>query len=352
MHAVGRPLGQPRRDRPPGGPRSGRMQGSLSSPPIRVTVPGMLSSRRCEHSSPAAPASSARTSSTRWSRAGDEVPVIDDLSTRPPREPRRGARAGASSSRATSATPRRSPRRSSAPAARSSSTSRPRSTSAARSPTRASTSTSTSAARSTCSRRAREPGSGASSFASTGGAIYGEGDGRDLPLDEAAESPPDAPYGQSKFAAEGYLALYRAAARARRRSRCASATSTARARTRTARPAWSRSSAARCSTAARRRVFGDGEQTRDYVYVGDVVARVPRRRRARTRRRRTTSAPGAETSVIELGRARSPRGRSRVRARARAGRASARCSGSRSTRRWPGASSAGGRATGSTRASS
>ena len=62
----------------------------------------------------------------------------------------------------------------------------------------------------------------------------------------------------------------RAAARALA-SRCATPTSTARARTRSARPAWSRSSAARC----RRRqptIYGDGEQTRDYVYVGDVVA--------------------------------------------------------------------------------
>src|SRR6185503_3375189 len=33
---------------------------------------------------------------------------------------------------------------------------------------------------------------------STGGAIYGEGSGRQLPLDEGAECRPDAPYGQSK----------------------------------------------------------------------------------------------------------------------------------------------------------
>ncbi len=46
-------------------------------------------------------------------------------------------------------------------------------------------------------------------FASTGGAIYGEGDGRELPFDERADCRPDAPYGQSKLAAEGYLGLYR-----------------------------------------------------------------------------------------------------------------------------------------------
>src|SRR3954454_4524845 len=45
-------------------------------------------------------------------------------------------------------------------------------------------------------------------LASTGGAIYGEGSGRGLPLDETAECIPDAPYGHSKYAAEGYLSLY------------------------------------------------------------------------------------------------------------------------------------------------
>ncbi|HYY73592.1 MAG TPA: NAD-dependent epimerase/dehydratase family protein, partial [Solirubrobacterales bacterium] len=45
-------------------------------------------------------------------------------------------------------------------------------------------------------------------LASTGGAIYGEGAGRELPLDERAECRPDAPYGQSKYSAEGYLSLY------------------------------------------------------------------------------------------------------------------------------------------------
>ena len=43
---------------------------------------------------------------------------------------------------------------------------------------------------------------------STGGAIYGEGAGRRLPLPEATEIAPLSPYGQSKFAAEGYVSLY------------------------------------------------------------------------------------------------------------------------------------------------
>lgn len=45
-------------------------------------------------------------------------------------------------------------------------------------------------------------------FVSTGGALYGEGAGRDLPLDEQTEIGPLSPYGQSKAAAEGYISLY------------------------------------------------------------------------------------------------------------------------------------------------
>src|SRR5215211_8474648 len=45
---------------------------------------------------------------------------------------------------------------------------------------------------------ARQAGTGRVVFASTGGAIYGEGSWRDPPLDETAEVLPDAPYGQSK----------------------------------------------------------------------------------------------------------------------------------------------------------
>src|SRR5688500_13728055 len=57
--------------------------------------------------------------------------------------------------------------------------------------------------------RSRQEGIGHFVFASTGGAIYGEGEGLDLPLDESAECRPEAPYAQSKLSAEGYVALYR-----------------------------------------------------------------------------------------------------------------------------------------------
>src|SRR5215475_5912820 len=40
-------------------------------------------------------------------------------------------------------------------------------------------------------------------------AINGEGEGRQLPLGEGTEVAPLSAYGQSKFAAEGYLGLYR-----------------------------------------------------------------------------------------------------------------------------------------------
>lgn len=45
-------------------------------------------------------------------------------------------------------------------------------------------------------------------FASTGGAIYGEGAGQDLPLTEDAPPAPMSPYAQGKLAAESYLSLY------------------------------------------------------------------------------------------------------------------------------------------------
>ncbi len=107
-------------------------------------------------------------------------------------------------------------------------------------------------------------------FASTGGAIYGEGDGRELPFPETAECRPDAPYGQSKLAAEGYLGLYRRlygletivvrlgnvyGPRQDPRLEAGVVAIFCGALTGGEQPI----------------VFGDGDQTRDYVYVGDVA---------------------------------------------------------------------------------
>ncbi len=117
---------------------------------------------------------------------------------------------------------------------------------------------------------ARIAGSRRFVFVSTGGAIYGEGEGKELPLGEDAEEEPLAPYGQSKLAAEGYLSLYRRLyglsgvilrlgnVYGPRQDPLGEAGVIA--------IFCGRLKASQAPT-----VFGDGTQTRDYVYVGDVV---------------------------------------------------------------------------------
>jgi UDP-glucose 4-epimerase len=108
-------------------------------------------------------------------------------------------------------------------------------------------------------------------FVSTGGAIYGEGDGQELPLPEDAPIAPLSPYGQSKFAAEGYLALYE-------RLYGLSGVSLRLGNVYGPRqdPLGEAGVIAifcgRLRAGERPTVFGDGRQTRDYIYVGDVVA--------------------------------------------------------------------------------
>lgn len=107
-------------------------------------------------------------------------------------------------------------------------------------------------------------------FASTGGAIYGEGADRDLPLPEDADCRPDAPYGQSKRAAEGYVELF---------SRLHGLSSAALRLGNVYGPRQDPHGEAGvvaifCGAlleGATPKVFGDGLQTRDYVFVGDVV---------------------------------------------------------------------------------
>ena len=104
---------------------------------------------------------------------------------------------------------------------------------------------------------------------STGGAIYGEG--RVIPAPEDHPAEPEAPYGQSKFAAEGYLELYR-------RLHGLSTVSLRYGNVYGPRqdPLGEAGVIAifcgKLLEGARPTIFGDGEQTRDYVYVGDVVA--------------------------------------------------------------------------------
>ena len=108
-------------------------------------------------------------------------------------------------------------------------------------------------------------------FVSTGGAIYGEGEGKQLPLDEEAPIEPFSAYGQSKFAAEGYLALYE-------RLYDLSGVSLRLGNVYGPRqdPLGEAGVIAifcgRLRAGERPTVFGDGRQTRDYIYVGDVVA--------------------------------------------------------------------------------
>jgi UDP-glucose 4-epimerase len=118
---------------------------------------------------------------------------------------------------------------------------------------------------------ARGAGSPRIVFVSTGGAIYGEGEGQQLPLDESTPIAPLSAYGQSKYAAEGYLALYE-------RLYGLSTVSLRLGNVYGPRqdPLGEAGVIAifcgRLRSGERPTVFGDGKQTRDYIYVGDVVA--------------------------------------------------------------------------------
>jgi UDP-glucose 4-epimerase len=138
-------------------------------------------------------------------------------------------------------------------------------------------------------------------FVSTGGAIYGEGEGQQLPLGEGAPVEPFSAYGQSKFAAEGYLGLY---------ERLYDLSTVALRLGNVYGPRQDPLGEAgviaifcgKLRAGERPLVFGDGKQTRDYIYVGDVVAA------ALSAAESETSGPinigtGVETDVLELARA-------------------------------------------------
>jgi UDP-glucose 4-epimerase len=118
---------------------------------------------------------------------------------------------------------------------------------------------------------AHAAGAGRFVFVSTGGAIYGEGEGQQLPLPESAPIAPMSPYGQSKHAAEGYLSLY---------ERLYSLSGVSLRLGNVYGPRQDPLGEAgviaifcgKLQEGGRPTVFGDGRQTRDYIYVGDVVS--------------------------------------------------------------------------------
>ncbi len=134
-------------------------------------------------------------------------------------------------------------------------------------------------------------------FSSTGGAIYGETDV--LPTPEGTEPLPKAPYGQSKFCAERYCDLYR-------RLFGLSTVSLRYGNVYGPRqdPLGEAGVVAifcgKVLAGEQGIIYGDGSQTRDYVYVGDVV-------RANLAAANVSGAPaeinigtGHETSVLDL----------------------------------------------------
>ena len=106
-------------------------------------------------------------------------------------------------------------------------------------------------------------------YSATGGAVYGEA--QQVPTPEDAPAQPLAPYGQGKLSGEGYLALFT-------RLHGLSTVSLRYANVYGPRQdplGEGGVIAIFCGCFAEGRtptIYGDGEQTRDYVYVGDVVA--------------------------------------------------------------------------------
>ena len=127
---------------------------------------------------------------------------------------------------------------------------------------------STSSGRSTSSRPRAAAACSRVVLASTGGAIYG--DTEDLPTSEAHAALPMAAYGQSKFCAERYLGLY---------ERLYGLSTLALRFSNVYGPRQDPAGEAGviaifCGCFRDGRVptiYGDGTQTRDYLYVGDLV---------------------------------------------------------------------------------
>lgn len=118
---------------------------------------------------------------------------------------------------------------------------------------------------------AREAGTAYFQLASTGGAIYGDHD--ELPTPEGADLHPESPYGLSKLCGEHYVEYY-----ARRGGLRGVSLRYGNVYGPRQDPHGEAGVVAIFSQKMLRgetpTIFGDGKQTRDYVYVGDVVAAV------------------------------------------------------------------------------
>ena len=231
---------------------------------------------------------------------GDQVVVIDDLSTGR-RENLAGAIGkGAELVEADVTDAAAVAEAFEAHARRSSSTSPPRSTCGAPSPIRSSTSASTSRGRSTCSRRRGSTQARRFVLASTGGAIYGEGAGRALPLDESVRVQAGCPLRPEQVRGRGISVPLRASLRPLHGGAAARATSTGRGRIRSGRPAWWRSSAGRCSAAAPRGCSATGAR-RATTSTSATSSRRSWRRPTSEANGTYNIGTGVETSVLELG---------------------------------------------------
>ncbi len=141
-------------------------------------------------------------------------------------------------------------------------------------------------------------------LASTGGAIYGEGDGRPLPLTETAEIRPETAYGVSKLCGEHYVELYR-----RLYQQPGVALRLGNVYGPRQDPHGEAGVVAifcgRLAAEGPLTVFGDGKQTRDFIYVGDVVEALIAAGVALVERDLAFRGPlnvgtGVETSVLDL----------------------------------------------------
>ncbi len=148
---------------------------------------------------------------------------------------------------------------------------------------------------------ARRAGSRKVVFASSGGTIYGEVDPEDLPVTEAHSQHPVSPYGVSKKAVTDYLHAYRELHQLEY-------TSLALANVYGPRQDPHGEAgvvaifAGKLLSGEPCRIFGDGEQTRDYVFVDDVAdafVRAAERGSGLT----CNIGTGVETSVNQLYRA-------------------------------------------------